>query len=131
MATETLHAATQYSDFKGGAAADRADGAGPAEWLRQNGHITNSEFLVGIDFSVGENHGVHRDPVYVTFLIFDAGSYETVAGHIASLPLDEPVSVRRVSLELTLAEFFALFKRVNVTLSPLEVMQGRTYRYAD
>ncbi|WP_413704969.1 hypothetical protein [Pseudomonas sp. Pseusp16] len=131
MTIESLHAATQYSDYKGGAAADRADGVAPAEWLRQKGHINNSEFLVGIDFSVGENHGVHRDPVHVTFLIFDAGSYDTVAEHIASLPVDEPVPVRRVSLELTLAEFFALFKRVNVTLTPLEVMQGRAYSYAD
>ncbi|AUZ57770.1 hypothetical protein PRJ_1149 [Pseudomonas sp. XWY-1] len=93
--------------------------------------MADHEFLVGIDFSVGENHGVHRDPVYVTFLVFEAKGYDTVVGHITALPADEPVDVRRVSVEMPLVDFFSLFKRFNVTLSSLEAMQGRDYRFAD
>ncbi|AVO58346.1 hypothetical protein [Pseudomonas chlororaphis] len=131
MTVETLLASTQYSDLKGGAAADRADNGGPSEWLRQNGHITDDEFVVGIDFSVGENHGVHRDPVYVSFLIVETRGFDNVAAHIAALPADEPVEVRNVSVDMALVDFFALFKRFNVTLTPIAAMEGRAYRYAD
>lgn len=131
MTVETLFASTQYSDLKGGAAADRSDKGGPSEWLRQNGHMTDYEFLVGIDFSVGENHGVHRDPVHVSFLIIDTRGFENVTAHIAALPVDGLVELRRVSVDMALVDFFALFKRFNVTLTPLDAMQGRAYRVAD
>jgi hypothetical protein len=131
MTVETLLASTQYSDLKGGAAADRSDKGGPSEWLRQNAHMTDDEFLVGIDFSVGENHGVHRDPVNVSFLIIEARGFDNVAAHIAALPADDPLELRRVSIDMALVDFFALFKRFNVTLTPLDTMQGRVYHIAD
>lgn len=131
MTVETLHAGTQYGDFKGSAAADRSDHVHAGEWLRHNGHMTDDEFLIGIDFSVGENHGVHRDPIHVAFLIFEAKGYDNVAAHIAQLPAGQPVDVRRISVEMNLVDFFALFKRFNVTLTPLEGMQDREYRYND
>jgi len=131
MALDTLQAATHYNDLKGGGAADRADLSGPEEWLRKNGHMTVDEFMVGIDFSVGGNHSVQSDPIDVYFLVFEASGNDNVAGHIAGLPADEPIDVRRVSVKMPLAEFFSLFKRFNVTLSSLEAMQGRAYRYAD
>ncbi|WP_201783975.1 hypothetical protein [Pseudomonas sp. Root562] len=131
MTVETLQASTQYSDLKGGAAADRADKGGPSEWLRHEGYISDGEFVVGIDFSVGENHGVHRDPVYVSFLIIETRGFDNVVAQIAALPADEPIAVRKVSVDMALVDFFALFKRFNVTLTPLSEMEGRTYHYTD
>ncbi|MDH1109040.1 hypothetical protein N5C55_18030 [Pseudomonas otitidis] len=131
MTVDTFRASTQYSDKKGSAAADDADKLGPGEWLRQQGHMTEDEFLVGIELFVGENHGVHADPVYVTFLIVDSPGHERVVDHLAAIPAGEPVDVRRLVLEMKLVEFFALFKRFSVTLTPLKVMEGRQYRYAD
>ncbi|MDF3935126.1 hypothetical protein [Pseudomonas citronellolis] len=130
MQTETFRATTQYSDFKGGAAADHADNGTPAEWLRKNGHITPDDFLVGIEFSIGENHGIHRDPVYVNFLIVDGPGRDNVAARIAELPINESIEVRRISTSMSLIEFFSLFKRFSVTLSPLNTMQDRDYTYA-
>ncbi|WP_060477706.1 MULTISPECIES: hypothetical protein [Pseudomonas] len=129
MAVEALRAATQYNDMKGSSAADRADGVGPEDWLRQKGHMSQDEFLVGTELYVGENHGAHVDPVDVTFLIIDASSRDNVAGRISDLPLGEPVDVRRLHVEMGLVDFFALFKRFNVTLTSLDEMQGRDYRF--
>jgi len=129
MAVEAFRAATQYNDVKGSSAADRADGIGPEDWLRQNGHMSQDEFLVGTELYVGENHGAHVDPVDVTFLIVEASGRDSVADRISGLSQGEPVEVKRLHVEMGLVDFFALFKRFNVTLTSLEGMQGRDYRY--
>ena len=66
---EQFKASVQYNDLTGTSAADKADNISARKWLANKGFIKEDEFVVGISMSVGENHGTHQDPVYVTFLV--------------------------------------------------------------
>lgn len=131
MTVNIFRASTQYGDMKGDVVADRADKGCPSDWLREKGHMDEGEFLVGIKLFVGENHGAHRDPVSVTFLIMELPGFDNAAARLADLPDDEPVDVRRLVVDMNITDFFALFKRFDITLSPLKEMQSRHYRYDD
>ena len=128
MATERFVASVQYGGLKGASTADRADKNSAESWLETNGHKQKGEFLLGISMTIGENHGVHEDPIYVTFLLAEPGDYDGVRATIDAT--DQPIETRRVNLQMPLAEFFGLFKRFSVTLSPDGMLCERQYRYA-
>jgi len=127
MTTDTFHASVQYGDLKGTSAADRADQGDADDWLVKNGLKNEGEFLLGIDLFAGENHGVHKDPVHVSFLLATAGNYDTIKDMIDSTP--GPIPVRRVAVEMPIAEFFGLFKRFSITLSPGGMLEGKDYSH--
>ena len=105
MMTERFLASVQYGDFKGTAAADRADSELLHKWIdERNLRDPDKETLIGISMSVGENHGTHRDPVHVTFYFVTPGYYDGVKKAISES--DGPVSVRDVMVQMKLAEFF-------------------------
>ena len=121
---EVFKASVQYNDLKGSAAADRADMTDAAKWLKDNGHITD-EYVVGISMWAGENHGTHRDPVSVKFLVSSLNGYDNVPEMLQSS--GEPIKVREIRLDMNVADFFALFKRFEITLSNGGLIEGRTY----
>lgn len=122
-------ASVQYDDFKGTAAADGADRGYTSEWLEKKGLKQKGEFLLGITLHAGENHGVHKDPIYADFLLASPGDYDSVKSMIdASVG---PVPVRKVTTEMTLAEFFGLFKRFSVYLSAGAMLSGHEYTYTE
>ena len=129
MTTETFRATVQYNDRKGTSAADDADIHGASEWLKENGHIEEGEFLLGIKMFAGENHGTHEDPVYVEFLIATHGDYDNVKSMIDSS--SGPIEVRSVKTDMALTDFFGLFKRFDVTLSSDSMLEGHEYHYYD
>ena len=129
MGTNRFIASVQYDDWKGGAAADRADKNSPEEWLQVNGHKNENEFLLGITMFAGENHGVHKDPVSVDFLLATPGDHDSVKAMIDSA--HGPVEVRKVSVSMNLVDFFGLFKRFSVTLSSHGILGEREYTYFD
>ena len=129
MTFDTFRASVQYGDLKGTAAADRADQKGADEWLEKKGLKQPSEFLLGVELWVGENHGAHKDPVHVHFLLVNFAGYENV-----KVMLEEtqgPVGVRRVSEKMPISEFLALYKRFSVCLSPSGLLDGRELKYSE
>ena len=129
MATEKFLASVQYGDWKGTSAADRADRNGPRDWLEANGYKKSDEFLLGVSIFVGENHGVHKDPIYVNFLLASPGDHDSVKAMIDST--QGPVKVRKVSVEMKLTEFFGLFKRFSIAFSSHGMLGERDYTYPE
>ncbi len=122
---QNFKASVQYNDLLGSVAADSADKIGPSQWLSEKKLIEEGEFVIGISMFSGENHGAYRDPVYVTFLLTDLKGYENVPEMLDSI--DGPIQVRKIEVDMNLTDFFALFKRFDVTLSTKGMMEGQQY----
>lgn len=129
MQTDSFIASVQYGDWKGTSAADSADKAGAQDWLVKNKQKQEGEFLLGITMYAGENHGTHKDPVYVEFLLATPGDHDNIKQLIDGSKT--PVLVRKVKVEMTLVEFFGLFKRFNVNFSSHGMLDGHEYSYMD
>jgi hypothetical protein len=116
VASERFRASVQYNDFKGTAAADRADGnGGPENWLKARGLMTADEFILGIDIWVGENRaGAHEDPITANFLIVP-GAHDEAEKMVKT---SGDIRARQVTVDVTIAEFLGLFKRFSVAFSP-------------
>lgn len=121
---ETFKASVQYNDLKGSAAADLTDMTDAATWLKEKGHI-NDEFVVGISMWAGENHGTHEDPVSVKFLVTELVGYDNIPEMLQASV--EPIQVKEIRVDMNIADFFALFKRFEVTLSNGGLIEGKTY----
>jgi len=115
----------QYGDLKGSAAADHADMTGAVKWLKENGRIKDDEFVLGISMSVGENHGTHRDPVSVQFLVSGLNGYQNIPEMIQAS--GEPIQVKKINVDMEVIDFLALFKRLEITLSNDGLIEGKTY----
>lgn len=118
-------ASVQYNDLKGSVAADRSDMGGASKWLTQNGHINEEEYVIGISMYTGENHGVHKDPIFVEFLVSGLKGYENLPEMIQNS--GEPIQVRKIQVEMNLTDFFAFFKRFEVTLSISGMLDDKEY----
>ena len=129
MPVQQFTASVQYDDFKGTAAADRADHGDASDWLEKKGLKQNGEFLLGFTLYAGENHGKHEDPIYAEFLLASRGDYDNVKSMIETSA--GPVPVRKVTTQMTLAEFFGLFKRFSVHLSAGAMLNGHEYVYTE
>lgn len=123
MHTIPFKASVQYGDLKGTAAADRADKATAEAWLEEEKLSQEGEFLLGIELVVGENHGAHKDPVYVTFLMATVGDHDSVKKTVESH--DGPVVVRKISVQMPLTQFIGFFKRFAVSISVSSMLEGR------
>lgn len=121
---EIFHASVQYNDLKGSVAADRADQVDATKWLRDNGHTSDEEYVLGIRMWAGENHGVHKDPVSVTFLVSELRGYSSIPEMLEN---NNPVHVREIRVDMSISEFLALFKRFEVTLSNSGLIEGQEY----
>ncbi|MGS2744651.1 hypothetical protein ACU6TU_13805 [Halomonas sp. LS-001] len=121
---ENFKASVQYNDLKGSAAADNADMTDATKWLKINGYI-NDEFVVGVSMWVGENHGTHKDPVSVKFLVAELIGYENIPEMLQAS--GEPVEVKEIRVNMNIADFLALFKRLEITLSNGGLLEGKTY----
>lgn len=122
---ENFKASVQYGDLKGSVAADNADMTDASKWLSDNGHMIDGEFVIGIRMWAGENHGSHEDPVSVTFLVSDLKGHDNIPEMIQAS--DEPLQVKEIRVDMNITDFFALFKRVEVTLSNSGLIEGKTY----
>jgi len=122
---ETFRAAVQYNDIEGSAAADHADMGGAAKWLKDNGDINDDESVIGISMWAGENHGTHKDPVRVSFLVSELKGYSSIPEMIKAS--GDPIQVKVVRKDMNIADYFSLFKRFEVTLSNSGLIEGRTY----
>lgn len=128
MQPTNFKASVQYGDWKGTSAADSADEGDAKDWLKNNGLIQTGEFLIGITFFAGENHGSHKDPVFVEFLLATPGDHDSIK---AAIETGAPLVVRRVKADMGLMEFFGLFKRFSICMSSHGMLDDRQYTYPD
>jgi hypothetical protein len=128
MIRDHFRASVQYNDFKGSAAADRADKDGPEGWLEKKHLMKSGEFILGIEVDAGENHGVHRDPVTVHFFLVK-GSFDSAQNDLSRA--SGPVPTRRVTVDIPIADFMGLFKRFSVTLSPQGMLHEKAYSFSE
>lgn len=98
----------QYDDWKGTAAADDADARAIRQYLRENGFLSDGEFLVGFEIYSGESHFAARA------FILEAGDYE---GAVKEITQREPVDTIIRELPLDRDQFFDLFKRFNIVMT--------------
>ncbi|MCZ6610048.1 MAG: hypothetical protein O7A66_08615 [Alphaproteobacteria bacterium] len=112
---ETFQANVQYNDWKGTAAADNADQNDIRKLLNERGMISDDEFLIGIDLWLGEMHGQELAGPGAYALIIDAKDYREAERKLNEA--HDPLSFKRVRLDLSMEEFLLLFKRFAVSLS--------------
>ncbi len=112
-------ASVHYNDLKGSCAADDADISNATKWLKDHNYINSGEYFVGLRMFAGENHGKHRDPVDVTFLITDETGYRALAAN------SDEYKIRRVDVNMDVKDFLSLFKRFEITLSPKSFLEGK------
>lgn len=120
---QNFKASVQYNDLKGSVAADNADNNDAHKWLVEKGLIHAGEHVLGIRMWAGENHGTHRDPVSVTFLISELQGHRNIPEMIQAS--GDPLQVKEICVEMNIADFFGLFKRFEVTLSNGGLIEGR------
>jgi hypothetical protein len=116
--SERFQARTQYGDWKGTAAADEFGGGADAlsELFEATGKVDpDNEVMVGLEFYCGE--GFFQCNGY-----FHPAPDEDGSGYYPSLKAKflrdqiNPIRVKKVSVDVSLEEFFNLFKRFNVVL---------------
>lgn len=115
---EVFKASTHYADWSGDVQSDNADMSGIHSWMEGKGLIGADEALVGIEFYSGE-----RGFLLIDALIAPATGYDAVKGYIDTKREIGPIPLRKVSMELDLGEFFGLFKRFSIVLSPKGILR--------
>ncbi|WJI35018.1 hypothetical protein NDO58_11165 [Klebsiella sp. ZYC-1] len=94
MQNEHFKASTQYNDYKGTVAADRADQDSFSDFLREQGILKDGEIVKGISFYNAEH-------------FFDVEAYI----------LDQAGELRREKVNIALDDFFNKFKRFSIKMS--------------
>ena len=123
MHTTNFHASTKYADWKGTASADDHDHVTVRQYLTDKGIMKAGEFLVGVETTqveVTEKTLTH--PLYVTlYFVEKSGDYDTVAAQAAS---QKPLLVRKATTQIPVEEFFGLFKRFEIAITPHGLIDG-------
>jgi hypothetical protein len=76
--------------------------------------LQNGQYLVSLEMYVGENHGGHVQRPGVTALLIEAKDHDEAATKIEARGRS---TLKRINIDLSLEEFFGLFKRFNIVLS--------------
>lgn len=126
MQIRNFHAATPANEFEGTAAADPSDFGNAWSWLEASGRARPGESLIGIELNASDGDVLHAGYVSVAFLLIYDESSDAVR---QCLYQGIPVFVRRVQMQMPAAQFFGLFKRFSVTLSPKAALQGQDYAF--
>ncbi|WP_037395984.1 hypothetical protein [Sinorhizobium fredii] len=118
---EVFTAGVQYNDWKGTAAADDADNVSIQTFFRGKG-VPQDGFVVAIR---AYYLSVSPGNIGVRAVYADGDGFDSVNDQIQST--DNP-TFKELDIDLTLAEFFGLFKRFNVVL-PMKGLglDGRNY----
>ncbi len=127
----TFQASTVYGDWRGTAMADDDGHRAIRNVLREQGKLGENDFVVGVELDVGENHSGKVTFVQVYGLAIEAGDYEEAK---AALSDKQHLGyVKRISAgEMTVEEFFGLFKRFSVVMSWQDFnLTGREYAPLD
>lgn len=105
----------KYGNLFGHTAADSSEIISPQMYLEHYNLITDKEFFVGLKMFAGENHGTHEDPVHVYFFVTELNGHNDIQSLLSEC--NGNIEVREVKVDMTIAEFIALFKRLEISLS--------------
>lgn len=120
MATEIFNAGTQYSDFQGTVAAEDADMLILQEVIQKKLGLPKDERIIGYEFTAS-----YAGTRKIQGITLDA--YSSKESNISDLlNSGQTIKVKKNSSDLTVEEFFALFKRFNICLSNKGILNGAT-----
>ena len=128
MRVREFLASTPDSDYRGTSSADRATRSGLQQWLLERGLVRAGEYLLGVELTTRENLGTHLDPVHVTALMVNRGDYPSIQ---AMLDASSLVAVRLVAVDMSLVEFFGLYRRLSISFSTNGMLTNRRYAFLD
>jgi hypothetical protein len=118
---EDFKASTQYDDWKGTAAADDGHDVYIHSFLRDKGILDENAHAVAIHFYTGENF----DKPSIRVVVADGTGFDDVNAQITST---YTLRFKEVELDLSITEFFDLFKRFSIVLTSRDLgLEGREY----
>lgn len=122
MSIEKFNASVQYDDYKGTTAADKQDINDVYKYLEKKQQRNKNEFIVGISLYA---YNLALNPSHelsVRFFLSDLQGESDVPTLIKS---KNPLSVKEIKIDMSYREFFQLFKRFNLTLSPKALLENK------
>jgi hypothetical protein len=130
----SFKASVQYGDWHGTAAADDIDPGARSgrRYLEEKGLVKDNEFVVAIEFFIGEAHHNEKlpKPYIRAFVLEGVHKYEEAQKRLEELQAArEAVPVREISVDIPLEEFLGMFKRFSVMLTWQDLpLTDREYR---
>lgn len=113
--TERFKATVQYSDWEGTAAADSADEKTIHDFLKERKLMTDKQFVIGVEVSIGENHVGRVQPPIINVIFVETDSFDDAQ---LLLGKDGTVNVMKIVLDdVSLEQFLGLFKRFSIAIS--------------
>ena len=122
---EVFTAGVQYGDWKGTVAADEAHES-LHQFLRNKGVLGEGSYVVAIRFFSGDNFGGKAGNPWIRFVVADGAGHDDIQSQIAA---EGTLKFKEIDIELSLEEFFALFKRFSIVLTSRDLgLEGREYQ---
>jgi hypothetical protein len=118
---ENFTSGTQYGDIKGNITMDEQHAKGLHAIATANGVNINVDFPIAFDLYIGENDFVNLS-VYTVER--NNNDYETAKELVDN---NDPIPVKKVDINISVADFFKHFKRINITASPMDGVIGKDY----
>ncbi|MBV7307301.1 hypothetical protein KVY11_01140 [Acinetobacter sp. CWB-G5] len=116
---ETFKAGTHYGDYKGTITADDADLSTLLFAMRAKLNIAEKEHIVGYTFQA--NYKLRTTEIesisVIVYLNNDSNLKEKVENF-------ETIDVKKVTGEISISEFFGLFKELEICLSTKGILDG-------
>ncbi|WP_122551098.1 hypothetical protein [Pseudomonas viridiflava] len=123
MSTDYFKANVQYDDYKGTAAADDSDNHTVDDYMVLHGLKSKDERIIGLKMWSGEVKGdLQNQPVGVTAYLVESPGFDEVR---IALDGQNVVPVKEVRFEISLEQFFGLFKRFEIAITRYEDFIGR------
>lgn len=122
-----FEAGVQYNDLEGAVKADRDDHQTAADYLKKNKQMPEGNFVLGIQI-YSSVHNVREKTLTVRFLHSDVAGYDNIQDKMRAE--GDAFSINEVEIEMPYHEFFGLFKRFSLTLSPNGLLEGKSYSVA-
>ena len=70
------------------------------------------------------NHGKHRDPISVTFVVAKADGFDNVA---EMLKQSDTPKLEEINIDIDIADFLSLFKRFEIVISRKGLLDNVSY----
>ncbi|ASW82771.1 MULTISPECIES: hypothetical protein [Vibrio] len=115
----------QYKDLNGGVHADRDDTQDATDYLRQHHNIPQDHFVFGIQVYSSVHH-VRDNTLSVRFLHSNVAGYENIQQKMVAEGAE--FTLNELEIGMSYKEFFGLFKRFSLTLSPNGLLEGKSYK---
>ncbi|EOX4450792.1 TPA: hypothetical protein ACVOYP_002358 [Vibrio alginolyticus] len=115
----------QYKDLDGGVHADRDDNQNATDYLRKHHHVPEDHFVFGIQV-YSSVHDVQSNTLSVRFLHSNVAGYENIQQKMEAEGAE--LTLNEIEIDMPYNEFFGLFKRFSLTLSPNGLLEGKPYK---